>query len=1182
MAHLPKPQLLEPIFHHLALPPQLPERQENNLDKIGEALADRLLCASIALRDATYEQFGPCFDAVRRVILTAKTINAGGKLNQISLLKAFRELQGNDLLIVHVAEQNAALLIRRFQDASGWQILFEAFETSPLSEVLTTKAALKWDFPGCAAAVPLSTFENDSFQQELAIFLSQASKESIKRFAARTNKAGSFAYESRDTVDPSLITSMLMTLLEVNGSRKFPPILRKRVDNQRANSREQITYDYMFAKLRPRFSKIIKKVSVHIELAWTSFKQTLNRPVPALPKLANLRHLQLTLPNSRNYIQQVQIDARNSLHASNYQKARPEFDLASPAVQQARAFAKRYFDLADLEETQIGSLYDGNTYQERCIILAAHINTYMKHVGNSYESQPEQLSTMLLIIMELWMEMDKAATVVFSLLLDFSPMFPSHIMDVLQLADFHDMTRLQTVRFYLDDRQNARKGNQTIFDNPSPISGKNALLNEMKELFNTITTNVDRARGRKEVEWEEKCREFEELNRTIAESSCQYTEDEFEGKIHNKHCKKFFLERRAYRFTMRIHEHPLPLNTSHAKAVVFELSIPKAFQDYRDATWRVISTLAFAEIAEEQKPHVLLHEYSELQKFMRARSSQICLASTSKSFLNTHYANPRFPVDIEGITLRCGLKLEYFDNGSKSWIGRSIQKLSFRHHCKLILPVDSPFSMFLSMPEFEADSNGPSSYATIASQTKLPPNANIQEYLSYQTLYSRKARRWPQILIELGSTNLNFSTESASLLMNHLALKVGPANGCDPFGVVHGIFRDQLFSGRLLEHLSHRVESISSNYREAVCMEAMTTLTIRLWSLNVTLSGQAAVLLERIREITLKWINGLRTELQLATNAESSRTFSRYALWAALLCRQTFVIYLDTKHDLSLVSLTSYIQSSKTLQDNLVSETATLPLLLNSALIRDLKTIHHLRYVLKKSLDENPHCLITAICSILPGLGGGTENVFSHHQFEETWWLKIKISANANRLSQTVHFHILEGILLIEGQPVGKLPAEYRKAFVLSQLFGNQSLLAYPSSVPSMSFMLALNMKGHEIHLGLRRDQLVIRALAQQTTLELIPDRVFQGPSSFDLPSSLVKDCVHWLDLNTGIIEIRQHPHIWKMKHSNWKIDMRSRQARRNGPNGVSLVDPHSSLFQRVAGMFNYFEHPAHLTVVSY
>lgn len=62
--------------------------------------------------------------------------------------------------------------------------------------------------------------------------LEKASTESIKYFAPRAFKGMSSAYESRQTVDPSFITQLLVTLLEVNGRRIFPTLLRKRVKDE--------------------------------------------------------------------------------------------------------------------------------------------------------------------------------------------------------------------------------------------------------------------------------------------------------------------------------------------------------------------------------------------------------------------------------------------------------------------------------------------------------------------------------------------------------------------------------------------------------------------------------------------------------------------------------------------------------------------------------------------------------------------------------------------------------------------------------------------------------------------------------------------------------------------------------------------------------------------------------------
>lgn len=108
--------------------------------------------------------------------------------------------------------------------------MFEAFEASPRNEdVLATKAALVWDFPGIAVAVPYTTFSDDDFQTSVASFIEQASLENTKTFAAHTFKAGAIVYEYRNTGDPSIITSMLMAILEENGRRIAPTLLRKRV-----------------------------------------------------------------------------------------------------------------------------------------------------------------------------------------------------------------------------------------------------------------------------------------------------------------------------------------------------------------------------------------------------------------------------------------------------------------------------------------------------------------------------------------------------------------------------------------------------------------------------------------------------------------------------------------------------------------------------------------------------------------------------------------------------------------------------------------------------------------------------------------------------------------------------------------------------------------------------------------
>ncbi len=95
--------------------------------------------------------------------------------------------------------------------------------------VLASQNALQWDFPGSAVAIPLAVFNDPSFQNQLATFLEKAGSEPIGRFSVRTIKNDTSVFESRNTPDPALISQMLMSLLEANGVRSFPKVLRKRV-----------------------------------------------------------------------------------------------------------------------------------------------------------------------------------------------------------------------------------------------------------------------------------------------------------------------------------------------------------------------------------------------------------------------------------------------------------------------------------------------------------------------------------------------------------------------------------------------------------------------------------------------------------------------------------------------------------------------------------------------------------------------------------------------------------------------------------------------------------------------------------------------------------------------------------------------------------------------------------------
>jgi hypothetical protein len=105
-----------------------------------------------------------------------------------------------------------------------------------------------------------------------------------------------------------------------------------------------------------------------------------------------------------------------------------------------------------------------------------------------------------------------------------------------------------------------------------------------------------------------------------------------------------------------VHEDYLPPKAAQKAAVVFELSIPRYLQAYRNATRRIFSELGHPRIVASQLvAKVLLRDYSQLQPYSRSNARGISLAPVKKSFLQTHYKAFKMKVDLDDIVLPLGV-----------------------------------------------------------------------------------------------------------------------------------------------------------------------------------------------------------------------------------------------------------------------------------------------------------------------------------------------------------------------------------------------------------------------------------------------------------------------------------------------------------------------------------------------
>ena len=971
------------------------------------------------------------------------------------------------------------------------------------------------------------------------------------------------------------------------------------VDKDRADASTRAVYDIMFDTFAPKFHSVNGRSCQWIEQTWTKFKRSVQRPVPGLPFRASPRDLILTLPNSLQHISQVMHQPNTSSTNRSAAAANLPLQYASSttASHPSRAFSLQYHHLAELE-AKLESRCNmdsglGFDPKQGCIDLAFQIHEYLKAAMGAYADNPAQKSGMLLIVMELWTLMDRYAVKAFDILRHYNTGFPSNILDVLQLLERREMVRLQKVEAHLHRREAlCQSAQMSIFDDPAKgcfaekYFDTSSESHRLRTILNGIEGEAASTKLEKEEEWLRLSGEHEALNQQIATSTCLFMTNEdshFGPAIHDdKRCTKCFLQRKVGRMKIKIHEHPLPSDPVMAKVVVFELACPKAFAAYRDATWAILHTLGHQQTAPGFEPRALLRTYSEFRNYMKISQSQrISLASTTKSFLVTHYAYQGFPVQFEEICRPNGLKYGYYDEDTKAWPSRQGQRPSFRHHCPLTIPTTSPLQCLKNLPEFHSDANGPTSNQIIASQTRCPQGLNTHEYLAFQTLYTGKSCRWPAILLELGASNLNFSAESIAQLVSQLAVQAGPSHESDHLRMIHLVFRDTSFCLRLLEQLQVRLRGITSNWRETYCMQMLIGLLLRVISVadDNTARERATKLLLEARASTSSWVTLLREEVIKAQDAANAHRYGRYAFWASLLCKSTFTLHTSQSDRLSAKELQCFIESSCTLQDNLVEKPLALPVFIRHSLVCDLKMTYRMRHVLQASIVANPRGFQAALRTAWPEPEGSPQRSYSDTRFLDCpneWWVRLSVDATQGGRHQTVHYNILDGLLLIDGQALGKLPAEYRKSLIVEKLLGNASLLVYPSDMVSMTYMLANQLHGHQVHIGFRNNETVIRARYQNRILEVIPPEVFGDNRNFDLPAPLVQDCVHWLDIHAGVLEIRAAPNIWRSIQSHWSLDVYSQRAFRRQS---SLVDPHSHLFQRVTRVFDRFEYPYNLTV---
>lgn len=100
------------VFNHLVLPPQLPGKQDANIESTGDAIVDRLIRASFTLSQLAGQEEASPWYSIRRFLRRYQSLHVRGRLEKLSLISKFCNFDQEQPILLHIAEQNAALIIR--------------------------------------------------------------------------------------------------------------------------------------------------------------------------------------------------------------------------------------------------------------------------------------------------------------------------------------------------------------------------------------------------------------------------------------------------------------------------------------------------------------------------------------------------------------------------------------------------------------------------------------------------------------------------------------------------------------------------------------------------------------------------------------------------------------------------------------------------------------------------------------------------------------------------------------------------------------------------------------------------------------------------------------------------------------------------------------------------------------
>ncbi|KAI1763802.1 hypothetical protein GGR53DRAFT_466937 [Hypoxylon sp. FL1150] len=242
------------IFHHLFLPPELPQ-QDDYRAELEIALLSSAIDGLIAWKNYTGSTHLEQADAAILMLRNLQRVYyKDGSLNETEVFESLAQLAEDTAVPLLIREQNAGVLVRR----SNNRYFFEVFEVSPKNvATMSTKGRLQRPFPAAAVVLSESDFQDRTLQKTIAHSLVDMSKHAVKEMQPKVLKAGNLLDEDRDTTHPGMVSEVFFGFLRSIGEPvKCPTIVK--------NMRDDVLWDHAPSPWRRSPSWLLTRVALQL------------------------------------------------------------------------------------------------------------------------------------------------------------------------------------------------------------------------------------------------------------------------------------------------------------------------------------------------------------------------------------------------------------------------------------------------------------------------------------------------------------------------------------------------------------------------------------------------------------------------------------------------------------------------------------------------------------------------------------------------------------------------------------------------------------------------------------------------------------------------------------------------------------------------------------------------------